>query len=77
MATMLSGGCGYTVQLRATIDGRARVVWNSSDSEATATLAGGGLSQECEVAIRQLTGQERMPLDRQLRSVARAELQPR
>ena len=60
---MLSSGCGYQSSYVAPLDGRARVIWNSSDSEATVTLSGGGLSQACEVAIRQLTNQERMPLE--------------
>ena len=60
---MLSSGCGYQSSYVAPLDGRARVIWNSSDREATVTLAGGGLSQACEVAIRQLTNQERMPLE--------------
>ena len=64
MATISSGGCGYTSGYVPPIDGRARVVWNSQDSEATATLAGGGLSTDCQGAIRQMTGHERIPVDR-------------
>ena len=64
LATFGSGGCGYTSNYVPPIDGRARVIWNSQDSEATATLAGGSLSSECQAAIRQLTGHERIPLDR-------------
>jgi hypothetical protein len=57
-------GCGYTSSYVAPIDGRARVIWNSSDSEATVSLGGGSLGQACQSAIRQLTGHERMPLER-------------
>ena len=63
LAALLTSGCGYQSSYVAPLDGRARVIWNSSDREATVTLAGGGLSQACEVAIRQLTTQERMPLE--------------
>ncbi len=57
-------GCGYTSSYVAPIDGRARVVWNSSDSEASVSLGGGSLSPACQSAIRQLTGHERIPLER-------------
>lgn len=60
---MLVNGCGYQSSYVPPVDGRARVIWNDRDSEATATLAGGGLTQACEIALRQLTGHERMPLN--------------
>jgi len=59
---MLASSCGYQSSYVPPVDGRARVIWNERDSEATVTLAGAGLTQACEVALRQLTGHERMPL---------------
>lgn len=62
MATIGGSGCSYTSSYVPPVDGRARVIWNSQDSEATVTLAGGSLSRDCQGAIRQLTGQERVPV---------------
>ncbi len=63
LAWLVASGCGYESSYIPPADGRPRVIWNSKDSEATVTLAGGGLSRECQLALRQLTGHERMPLD--------------
>lgn len=57
-------GCGYTSSYVPPMDGRARVVWDSSDSEATVSLSGGSLSRTCQGALRQLTGHERIPIER-------------
>ncbi len=62
-AWLASAGCGYESSYVPPADGRPRVIWNSKDSEATVTLAGGGLGRDCQVALRQLTGHERLPLD--------------
>lgn len=63
LAWLASTGCGYESSYVAPSDGRPRVIWNSKDSEATVTLAGGGLGRDCQAALRQLTGRERIPLD--------------
>lgn len=60
---LLCAGCGYSSSYVPPVDGRARVVWNSRDSEAVASLSGLELSQDCQQAIGQMTGQKRMPLD--------------
>ncbi len=57
-------GCGYTSSYVPPMDGRARVVWDSSNSEATVSLSGGSLSRTCQGALRQLTGHERIPIER-------------
>jgi len=56
-------GCGYTSSYVPPMDGRARVVWDSSSSEATVSLAGGSLSQTCRGMLQQLTSHDRIPLE--------------
>ena len=56
-------GCGYESSYVPPSDGRARVIWNSKDSEATVSLSGGGLGRDCQLALRQLTGHARIPVE--------------
>lgn len=59
----LCAACGYQSQYVPPIDGKARVVWHSRDSEAVVSVGGLAITADCQTALRLLTRRSRMPLD--------------